>query len=144
MKNLPYVILVLSLCSCSDDEIAIDKNQLTLGTWYYEFNENELTVGKSVTLTFLVDGSYRRDLVLKAATPSGLNTTTTTGTWVFEADDMIDLTGYGTCVSLEGGPPCVPPDVDLKLIKLTAETLEVEEWREGVAVGNTVYTNIKP
>jgi RHS repeat-associated protein len=62
-------------------------------------------------------------------------------------DNVLDLTGFGTCVQLVGEPPCTPPDVDFKIFRLTKKILEVEEWVNGsppLFPGKIQYINIKP
>lgn len=144
MKKVILYLLVISTFSCSDDEITIGKDQLSLGIWYYEYQPDPVFNGKSITLTFSNDESYKRDYVFYAPqSPAGIDTTTTVGTWSFADNNIIDLTGFGTCVQPVGGPPCVPPDIDFKIIQLTKELLEVEELNNGTPAGKKQYRNIK-
>jgi hypothetical protein len=143
-KNRYCVIAIVLLSSCADDELKIDKSQLTLGIWQYEYKDNPLK--KSTTLTFSNDGTYvREDVYLSLL--SGTTSSTKEGTWAFTNDNVLDLTGFGTCVQLVGEPPCTPPDVDFKIFRLTKKILEVEEWVNGsppLFPGKIQYINIKP
>lgn len=140
-KLLFFIVLITPMYSCSDDENRIDKDQLTLGIWYYE-NAAALVTEKSRTLNFKPDGTYTSDLEFHGST----NITTKEGSWFFDDHNVIDLTGFGSCVQPVGAPPCTPPDVDLKIIQLTKELLVVEELINGkrTAPANTTrYVNIK-
>lgn len=137
------VAAIALLASCADDEIMIDKSQLTLGIWQYEYKDNP--VQKSTTLTFNDDGTYAHEDVYFS--PSGTTSSTKEGTWTFGDGSILDLTGFGTCVQPVGEPPCTPPDVDFKIFRLTSKILEVEEWVNGnppFLPGKTQYINIKP
>ncbi len=137
------VAAIVLLASCADDEIKIDNSQLTLGIWQYEYKDNP--VQKSTTLTFNDDGTYAREDVYFSL--SGTTSSTKEGTWTFGDGNILDLTGFGTCVQPVGEPPCTPPDVDFKIFRLTSKILEVEEWVNGnppFLPGKTQYINIKP
>jgi hypothetical protein len=144
LKSYFYLMVILLVYSCSDDEkIIIDNSQLTLGIWHYEYKDNP--VQKSTTLTFNADGTYVRENVYLSF--SGTTTARKEGTWAFADGNIIDLTGFGTCVQPVGQPPCTPPDVDFKIFRLTSKILEVEEWVNGgppPVPGTTRYMNIKP
>lgn len=143
-KLLLYLLMFPLLYSCSDDENVIDKDQLTLGIWYYEYESNLLL--KSTTLTFNTTGTYTRENVY--FDPTGDNDTAITdGTWAFANDNVIDLTGFGTCLQRVGGPPCTSPDIDFKILQLKKEFLEIEELVNGspsALPSKTRYINIKP
>lgn len=142
-KNRYCVIAIVLLASCADDEIKIDNSQLTLGIWQYEYKDNP--VQKSTTLTFNADGTYAREDVYFSL--NGTTSSTKEGTWTFGDGNILDLTGFGTCVQPVGGPSCTPPDVDFKIFRLTSKILEVEEWVNGnppFLPGKTQYINIKP
>jgi hypothetical protein len=137
-------MVILLVYSCSDDEkIIIDNSQLTLGIWHYVYKDNP--VQKSTTLIFSAVGTYARENVYFSV--GGTTSSTKEGTWAFKDDNIIDLTGFGTCVQPVGQPSCTPPDVDFKIFRLTSKILEVEEWVNGdppPVPGTTRYMNIKP
>ncbi|HRJ31744.1 MAG TPA: hypothetical protein PLV21_17035 [Cyclobacteriaceae bacterium] len=138
-----YVAAIVLLASCSDDEIKIDNSQLTLGIWQYEYKDNP--VKKNTTIIFSADGTYAREDVYFSL--SGTTSSMKEGAWAFVDGNILDLTGFGTCVQPVGGPPCTPPDVDFKIFRLTSKVLEVEEWVNGnppFLPGKTEYINIKP
>lgn len=144
-KLLFYLQMIPLMYSCSDDENIIDKDQITLGIWFYEYPPSEIPNLKSTTLTFSTDGTYiRENVVYSPMSPSGTDTVTKEGTWFFVDNNIIDLTGYGSCVQPVGEPPCVPPDIDFKIIELTKEWLEVEELYNGSTSSKIRYKNIKP
>jgi len=143
MKKLAVCLIVIAIMtSCSNDEEAIDKNQLTSGIWYYEFEPN--SVYKSIKLVFKVDGTYSREYSFY--TQGGIGTSVKEGTWTFADNNVIDLTDFGICVQPVGGPLCIPPDVDFKMLQLKKEFLEIEELINGVPStfpSKTKYINIK-
>jgi len=146
MKRLTfYLFVITTLNSCSDDENAIDKNQLTSGIWYYEHSPNSFF--KSTTLVFKFDGTYSRENAFYSAlAPGGIGKTVKEGTWTFLAGNVIDFTDFGICVQPVNGPPCTPPDVDFKVLQLKKEFLEIEELINGepsTFPSKTKYLNIK-
>jgi hypothetical protein len=143
MKKLAFCLLAIAIMtSCSDEEDAIDKSQLTSGIWYYEFEPN--SVYKSIKLVFKVGGTYSREYSFYS--PVGIGTSVKEGTWTFADNNVIDLTDFGICVQPVGGPPCIPPDVDFKMLQLKKEFLEIEELINGepsTFPSKTKYINIK-
>jgi len=143
---LSCICIILIFQSCSEEESELDKSQLTLGIWYYEYKyqPNTINTNKSTILTFNGSGSYTRENEVYAPlSATGTNKVVKLGTWEFRDNNQIDLSGFGSCIQPVGEPPCTPPDVDFKIIQLTKSLLEVEELIDGVSSGRKQYTNIK-